>query len=261
MVRFRFVLIVAAVVLAAFSLHAQVTGTVTGTVLDSTGAAVPQATVSLQLPGSGTATFTAKTTDGGTFTIPAVPANTYDLVIEAAGFLKAVRTGIAVLPARSFDVPAIKMDVSGISQTVEVSASATNVQTSNSEVTTTIAKTQIASLPVADRSPLGFLATQAGIGSNGTGNTVVDGQRPSYTNVTMDGINIQDNFIRTNDMDFLPNLLLLDQVSEVTISTSNANASNYGGASQVQFVTPQGGNQFHGGAFWQNRNNYFRANS
>jgi hypothetical protein len=47
-------------------------------------------------------------------------------------------------------------------------------------------------------------------------------------NVTLDGVNIQDNFIRQNDMDFLPNLLLLDQVAEVTVSSSNADASTSG---------------------------------
>jgi hypothetical protein len=261
MTRLRVLLSLLALLLVAASLNAQVNGTVTGTVLDSTGAAVPDAEVHLNLPGSATAVFGTKTTDAGSFSILSVPANTYDLVIEAKGFQKLVRTGIEVLPGRSFDVPAVKLDVAGVTETVEVADVGTNVQTSNSEVSTTIAKSQIADLPVADRSPLAFLSTQAGVGSNGTGYTIIDGQRPTYTNVTVDGINIQDNFIRTNDMDFLPNLLLLDQVAEVTVSTSNASAANYGGASQVAFVTPQGTNKFHGGVFWQNRNNYFRANS
>jgi hypothetical protein len=261
MIRLRILASFLVLFLAAASLYGQVNGTVNGTVLDASGAAVPDATVTLNLPGSATAIFTAKSTAAGSFTILSVPANTYDLVITAKGFLKAMRTGIEVLPDRSFDVPAVKLDVAGVSQSVEVEEVGTNVQTSNSEVTTTIAKQQIADLPVADRSPLAFLSTQAGVGSNGTGNTVIDGQRTTYTNVTVDGINIQDNFIRTNDMDFLPNLLLLDQVAEVTVSTSNASAANYGGASQVAFVTPQGTNRYHGGVFWQNRNNYFRANS
>ena len=53
--------------------------------------------------------------------------------------------------------------------------------------------------------------------------------RTQFTSVTLDGINIQDNYIRTSDLDFLPNLLLLDQVAEVTVSTSNANTSAFGG--------------------------------
>src|ERR1019366_6878123 len=89
----------------------------------------------------------------------------------------------------------------------------------------------------------------------------IDGQRSSYVNVTLDGINIQDNFIRTNDMDFLPNLLLLDQVAEVTVSSSNADASASGGSSQVNFVTPSGTNQYHGALYWSNRNSKLAANS
>ena len=261
MTRFRTLFFFGLAVITGLRLHGQVTGSVTGSVVDSSGAAVPQATISLHLPNSSSAVFAAKSTAAGAFSIPAVPANTYDLVIEAAGFQKSILRGIEVLPARALDIPPVKLEVAGVSQSVDVEESGVTVQTSTTDVTTTIAKTQIADLPVAYRRPLGFLSTQAGVGSNGTGNTIIDGQRPSYTNVTMDGINIQDNFIRTNDMDFLPNLLLLDQVAEVTISTSNASAANYGGASQVQFVTPHGENQYHGGVFWQNRNNYFRANS
>src|SRR5262249_56841072 len=80
-------------------------------------------------------------------------------------------------------------------------------------------------------------------------------------NSTLDWINLQDNFIRTNAVDFSPNVLLLDQVAEFTVSTSNTNASAGGGASQVSFVTPSGTNTYHGSGYWQNRNNAFAANT
>src|SRR5438067_32134 len=75
------------------------------------------------------------------------------------------------------------------------------------------------------------------------GDSVVNGQRTSFTNVTLDGINIQDNFIRTNAVDFSPNLLLTDQVAEMTISTSNSNPAFGNGASQITMITPSGTNQ------------------
>jgi hypothetical protein len=145
-------------------------------------------------------------------------------------------------------------------QSVEVTTAKESVETSHAEVSTTIARSQIQNLPTMNRSPLGFLQTQAGINSS-RGNTTVNGLRPTYVNVTLDGINIQDNFIRTNDVDFLPNMLLLDQVAEVTVITSNASAANMGGSAQVQFVTPSGTNNFHGNAYWSNRNNWFAANT
>ncbi len=134
------------------------------------------------------------------------------------------------------------------------------LQTSNAEVSTTISNEQVRRLPLLNRSPLALITSQAGV-SNGRGNTVINGQRTSYSNVTLDGINIQDNFIRANALDFLPNLLLLDQVAEFTISTSNTNATAGGGASQVNFVTPSGTNLYHGAAYWYNRNNALAANN
>lgn len=242
------------------ALHAQITGRVTGSVVDATGAAVPGATVGLQLPGSGANAYTASTNPNGDYNIASVNAGTYDLVIEAKGFLKVVIAEVRVSPGRAIDMPQVKIEVATMSQSVEVTTAKDSVETSNAEVSTTISKTQIQNLPVLNRSPLGFLQTQAGI-NNARGSTTVNGLRPTYVNVTVAGVNVQDNFIRTNDVDFLPNMLLLDQVAEVTVITSNASAANPGGAAQVQFVPPSGTNQFHGNAYWSNRNNHFAANT
>jgi Carboxypeptidase regulatory-like domain/TonB dependent receptor len=260
MIRASFFAWSAAILFTAGIMNAQVAGRVTGTVQDSSGAAVPNASVSLQLPGSGASVYSTVTTAAGDFTIVTVNPAIYDLVVEAKGLLKSVVSGLNVDPGRSTDVPPVKLDVAGLTQAVEVSAATQTVETSNAEITTTIATSQIQNLPTLNRSPLAFLQTQVGI-NNARGATTINGQRPSYVNVTLDGINIQDNFIRTNDLDFLPNLLLLDQVAEVTISSSNANLASYGGSSQVQFVSPSGTNQFHGNVYWSNRNNYFAANT
>jgi len=250
----------AGVLFMAGALHAQVTGRVTGSVVDATGASVPEATVSLQLPGSGSSVYTVLTNNAGEYSILTVNPGTYDLAVEKKGFLKAVVSGLKIDTGRSTDVPQVKLDVAAVTQTVEVTEAKQSVETSNAEVATTISRSQIQNLPILNRSPLGFMQTQAGINS-GAGTTTINGQRSTYVNVTLDGINIQDNFIRTNDVDFLPNLLLLDQVSEVTVTSSNSNASAAGGSSQIQFVTPSGTNQYHGSAYWSNRNSYFAANT
>ena len=249
-----------AILFAAASLYGQVAGRVVGTVVDATGAGIPGATVTLHLSGASSAAYTTKTGTGGDFTLPTVNPVSYDLVVEMKGFLTFKIAGVKVDSGSSRDLPPIRLDIAGSTQTVEVREATDTVETSNAEISTTIAKSQIQSLPVVNRSPLGFLQTQAGV-NNAAGNTTVNGQRSTYVNVTLDGINVQDNFIRTNGVDFLPNLLLLDQVAEVTLTSSNANSSAFGGSSQIQFVTPSGTNSFHGSGYWANRNNTFAANT
>ena len=95
--------------------------------------------------------------------------------------------------------------------------------------------------------------------ASGQFSTNINGAHESASTVTLNGVNIQDNYIRDTDLDFTPNLLLLDQVQEFTITTSLSSASASGG-SQVNFVTPSGGNHYHGSGYWQNRNNAFAAN-
>jgi hypothetical protein len=260
MYKSRIFAVLGVALLFAAAMNAQVAGRVSGAVVDGTGAAVPDATVSLKLPASDAAAYTTKTTAAGDFNLLSVNPFTYDLVVEASGFQTAKVAGVKVDPGRTLDIAQIKMEIAGVTQTVEVTSATQTVQTSNAEVATTITNSQIVNLPVLNRSPLGFVLTQAGVNS-GAGNTTINGQRVSFTNITIDGINIQDNFIRTNAVDFLPNLLLLDQVAEVTLSTSNANASSFGGSSQIAFVTPSGTNEFHGGLYASNRNSHFAANS
>jgi hypothetical protein len=241
--------------------YAQVTSRISGSVVDQSGAFVPGATVDLMLPGGDRALFSAVTTSEGLFGMIGVPAGTYTLTVSANGFKKVSRTGIELTPGIETSLGAIRLDVGNTTEVVEVSASIGGVQTANAEVSVNISKNQVAALPSLNRNPQGFIDTQAGVSLGRNGVSIFNGQRTSFTNVTLDGINIQDNFIRTNAADFSPNLLLLDQVAEMTVSTSNTNPAAGGGASQVIFITPSGTNQFHGSVFWSNRNNALAANT
>jgi len=190
--------------------YAQVAGRLTGSVSDATGAVLPGAAVDVFLAGGQRPVLTTKTTSEGLFTVVGVRAGTYDLSVEAPGFLKYVLRGLQVDPARETVVPAIKMELASVSQSVDVVASAQTVQTSNVEISTTVTNEQVHRLPVLDRDPLSLITTQAGVSVNANSPTVINGQRTSHANVTFDGINIQDNFIRDNALDYTPNLLLLD---------------------------------------------------
>lgn len=242
------------------ALYAQVTSTVTGSVVDASGAAVPGASIGLRLTGGSADLYSGKTNAQGSFTIVSIPPNVYDLIVHSSGFQDTTVKGLDVLPGRPYDVPQVKLNLASTSTSVVVKEAANTVQTTSADVSTTITRTQVQDLPTLNRSPLAFLQSQPGI-NNARGNTTVAGQRSTYVNISLDGINIQDNFIRQNDVDFLPNLLLLDQVSEVSVTSSNAQANAGGGSSQITFVTPSGTNQFHGAGYWSNRNSALAANS
>ena len=162
-------------------------------------------------------------------------------------------------PGQDLGLGQIKVEVKATTESVEVSADVQTVQLGNSEITSTITNTQVQNLPVTGRQVSTLFLTQPGV-AVGTNTTSVNGLRPSFTNVTLDGINIQDNFIRTNDLDYAPMRTTIDQVAEISISTSNAGASVGGGASQMVMSTKSGTNTFHGSVYWYNRNSALAAN-
>ena len=240
------------------STSAQVTGRVTGSVVDSSGASIPKATVNLSLHGGKRPLLTTTTNTQGLFSLETVRPEAYDISVEAPGFQPYKLENVAVDPSRTVDLPRITLTLPTTATSVEVSASIQTVQTTSTEISNTVTMDQIRRLPVGDRNPLGFIATQAGVASTRF-STNINGQRESFSTVMLDGVSIQDNYLRDNDLDFTPNLLLLDQVQEFTVTTALSSSAASGG-SQVSFVTPSGTNEFHGVAYWQNRNNKFAAN-
>ena len=127
------------------------------------------------------------------------------------------------------------------------------VRTAGAEITDTVEKEQIEDLPILDRDPINLLKWQAGVSQNNRAETVINGQRQSFSNLTLDGINIQDNYIRSDSLDYTPNLLLMSQVGEFTTTTQNAGPQAGLGSSQVSMVTPSGTNNWHGEGFWYYR--------
>ena len=244
-------------VLATFA-RAQVTGRVSGSVIDSSGAFVPKATVDLSLHGGRRPLLTTTTNTQGLFSLEAIRPEVYDISVQASGFQPYLLQNVAVDPSRTVDLPAITLQLAATATAIEVSARVESVQTTSTEISNTVTMDQIRRLPVGDRDPLAFIATQAGVASTQF-SVNINGQRESFSNVTLDGVNIQDNYLRDNDLTFTPNLLLLDQVQEFTVTTALSSAASSGG-SQVSFVTPSGTNQLRGVAYWQNRNNKFAAN-
>jgi hypothetical protein len=147
------------------------------------------------------------------FSFGAVRPDFYDLAVEAAGFNRYVSKNVKIDPNVENSLAAIKLDVQQIQQSVEVSATATTVQTTNNEVTATLTQSQVRNLPVLDRQVSNLFRTQAGV-TQGRGTTVINGLRSTYANVTLDGINVQDNYIRSNGLDYIPSRFTIEQVAE-----------------------------------------------
>ena len=150
-----------------------------------------------------------------------------------------------------------------MSETVEVTAGVSLVKTTTPEVSTTVQQREVLALPLSGRDVTGLIRMQAGVPgiSQRGGGTAVDGGRPTWTQVTQDGINVQDNFIRTNSLDFLPNRPTSDNVAEFSMTTAVSGADSAGGATSVRMVTPSGTNSYRGSIFEANRNSDLSANS
>ncbi|HKE07083.1 MAG TPA: TonB-dependent receptor [Candidatus Acidoferrum sp.] len=241
------------------------TASVVGTVLDPQGLPVEGATVTLTNQGTNYS-YNTTSSSAGAFRFDRLDAAVYRVAVEAAGFRAAVVENIKLDVAADYSVPPIKLEVGSAKESITVEAGAEVVNTTDTEVSSTVEKKQIEALPILDRNPLNLLSLQAGVNasapSNGSGptDTVIGGQRSSYSNLTLDGINIQDNFIRENALDFSPNLPFSSQAAEFTVINQNAGVENGGGSSQVAIVTPRGTNTWHGQGFWNYRTNAWAAN-
>src|SRR5216683_4456994 len=245
---------------SAFEAKAQLSGRVTGSVMDVSGAAIAGAEVRMYMPGGTKPLLSTTTSADGSFHFIAVRPSDYDISIEAAGFVKSTLRGVAVDAARETTVADFKLALASLNQSIDVSADAQTVETTSTEVSGSVSMEEIRKLPVLDRDPLSLIQTQAGVVFNGNSNTVINGQRTSYANMTLDGVNIQDNYIRDNALDYTPNKLQLGQVRQLTLVTSNSNSAASGGSAQIAFVTPSGTNKFSGDTYWYNRNSFFSAN-
>jgi hypothetical protein len=254
-------MLVALATVSVFSaaIWAQSTGRISGSIYDGSGAPVPGATVHLQRAGSAAAIQTTTASSDGLFSFAAVQAGSYDISVESSGFAKYDYRGLIVNASRETVVPTVKLELKSVEQSIEVSSQVQSVQTATVENSTTVTQQQVTNLPVLDRQVSNLFLTQPGV-SSGRGATTINGLRTSMTNVTFEGVNVQDNFIRVNSLDFIPSKFTIEQVAELTVTTSNASASLGNGAAQVIQVAPSGSNQLHGTAYWYNRNSAFSAN-
>jgi hypothetical protein len=191
----------------------------------------------------------------GSFTVPQLEFGTYTVTITATGYKIFVVNEVKIDAGREYPLNA-QLELGQITEQVTITAGAEQINATNAELSNTISSQQLRELPLNGRSALGLIRLQAGANST---TSSINGQRSSSTTITRDGLNVQDNFIRTGA--FVPDSPTVDDVSEITVTTQNAGVEQGGGSSMVQLITPRGGQDFHGALYIFNRNSEFAANS
>jgi outer membrane receptor protein involved in Fe transport len=250
----------------ASSLPAQeITGTISGTVTDVTGAAVPQAAVSVTRVETG-ATRQTTTSDAGVFFFNSLPIGSYTLRVEKGGFKSYESSGLALHVNDKLDL-AVKMTVGDVSEKIVVSGETPLLQTETAELSSLIGSRQINDLPLNGRDFNQLVDLVPGVApDNGRVNGGVG--LNSDTSVSVSGSQSNSNLFLVDgeynlDSGGNGNLLVtpsIDSIEEFKILRNDYSAE-FGGATGgvINVVTKSGGQDFHGTAYDFNRNDKFDA--
>lgn len=237
------------------------TSTLSGTVTDTSGAVIPGASVVVKKMDTGL-TSEAVTNAEGQFTIPQLASGKYTVTVSLAGFKTATVNDVEL----NAGVPAgvtVKLEVGGIEEQVVVQAGSEVVKTQSSTVSTTLTSKQIQSLPLTSRNALDFVANLPGVNTpGGVRDSTVNGLPQGAINITLDGMSIQDNYLKTTDGFFARVSPRLDSIDEVTVTSAANGADSAGqGAVNIRFVTKSGTNVFKGSVFHTLRHDALNANT
>ncbi len=255
-------------------LHAQVAGaSLSGTVMDPSGAAVPNAQVVITDVNTGVAR-TVTSTSAGLYNAPNLLPGQYKIVVTAAGFNTQEHTGVT-LTVGAEQVIDVRLTVGQVSQTVQVTGEAMNVELASSSISAQVNSTTVRELPLNGRSWTDLATLQPGVnsiqtqpsfasgsdrGNRGFGSQAsISGARPQQNNYRLDGVSIND-YSNGAPGSVLGGNLGVDAIQEFSVLTSNYSAE-YGKTSGgvINAITKSGSNQFHGDAYEFLRNSAFDA--
>jgi len=243
-----------------------VTGQISGTVTDPTGAVIPGAKVTL------TYNLTEQQRDlvtdsSGVFVFPELVPGSYQLSVNAAGFQAYTQKAIVVGASERVALHEIELTVGSQTTEVTVTANESHVQTDSSDHSGLLTELQYQNVPARGRNYLDYLRLLPGVTATGTG-TDAPGWSQGAVNfnggngqvvMQLDGITSMDTGQNQATGYISPSV---DAIQEVRVQTGNVNAeygSRAGGT--VNVVIRNGTPQFHGSAYEFLRNNFFNANS
>jgi hypothetical protein len=238
-----------------------------GTVYDAKGAVVAGASVMIVNPATEFSRRTKSDNQGG-YEFVDLPPATYELIVNSTGFATVKESGIQLL-VNSPGTVNINLQVTGGTVTIDVAATAPLVNTVNAALGHAFDTEQIEDLPFEGRDPTGILSLQPGVVFTGNSQHIssasdsrsgsVNGARSDQTNVTLDGVDNNDQTLGTAFQGALR--VPLDSLQEFKVTTASSDAdTGRSSGGQVSLVTKSGSNGFHGGAYVYNRSGIGEAN-
>jgi hypothetical protein len=237
------------------------TSTLSGIVVDTAGGVIPGAEVVAKHAATGVTT-NGVTNERGAFSFPGLNVGTYTVTVTLQGFKTFVANDVVLTSGSPAAVRAV-LEIGGITEEVVVSSTSEIIQTQSSTISSTINANQITKLPLTSRSAMDFVTFLPGVTTpGGNRQSQINGLPRGAINITLDGVNIQDNTLRSTDGFFAIVSPRLDAIEEVTVTTAAQGADGAGqGAVQIKFVTRSGTNDFSGSGYHYYRTDKLNANT
>ena len=242
--------------------QAGATGTILGTVTDSSGAIMPNVKVTVTNTATNVA-FRTVTSSAGDYQAPALSPGTYSVSAEAKGFQKSVTSGFTLTVDQKVRID-LALKPGQVTETLEVTAQAVSLDTDSAALSQLVSQQQVEELPLNGRNFMQLLLVGAGAvtvgGEQGTmrqgeGDAIsVNGGRPEGNNYTLDGLVNTDPALVTPAV-----ILSQDAIQEFKVETGTYPAEYGFSASQINIVSKGGTNKIHGAIFEDNRNNAYDA--
>ncbi len=245
------------------------TGIVLGTVTDSSGASVVDATVVLR--STATNNSTTQTTNGaGQYTFVNVAPGGYEVTVKKDGFRTSTVTALSVDVAKSYTVD-VKLEIGAVTESITVSTEArVELQTTDAQVGDVIGGTTLSRLPTLTRDASELLTLQPGTtpydtpanGGFGNNGGTVAGARSDQNSITMDGIDITDNTVGggATAQNFIPTGVESLEEFRVGVTNSNSDFARSSGG-DITLISKSGSNSIHGDGYWFHQSDGYNANS
>jgi hypothetical protein len=237
-------------------------GTLNGTVLDPSGAAVAGASVKVLNPATGV-DLTAVVTDAGVFRMPSLSPGTYRVTASAAGFKTAVRENVVLGVAQTLTID-FRLEVGNVSDSITVSSEAPLLETGTAETGSYVSKKEFDTWPIAvsggRRQIQQFIFTSLPGTVGGTWQGSINGGQNYSHEILIDGISVgRMDLAGGANSEFSPSA---ESISEFKLQTGTVSAQYSGGqTSLANFATKSGTNQLHGSAYYYGQNDALRANA